>query len=550
VKTALRTTILPAGEAATAAAARVLSEGGLVAFPTGAFYGLGADPTNPAAVARIYQAKRRPFFNPLTSYVVGDLDQARRIGIFDAQAVTLATAFWPGPLTLVVPRTGDCAVAELATAGIETIAIRVPAHSVARAILKAFGRPVVAPSANLTGHVSPTTAAHVASDLSGRIDLIVDGGPVDVGESTVVGCIEGHVALLRPGGLPREDIERVLGRPLVQLFTPAKAALRTTILPASEAATREAARVLSEGGLAAFPTETVYGLGADATNAAAVARIYQAKGRPSFNPLISHVSNLDQARRIGVFNAQAVALANAFWPGPLTLVVPRTGDCAVSELATAGLETIAIRVPAHGIARAILKAFGGPVVAPSANLSGHVSPTTAAHVASDLSDRIDLIVDGGSVDVGVESTVIGCFGEPMLLRPGGVPREEIERVLGRPLLQPPHDAAGESAQPLAPGMLTSHYAPRTKVRLRATRVEPGEALLAFGSPALPGANDAAAVMNLSPRGDLAEAASHLFGYLRALDASGARTIAVMEIPNEGLGEAINDRLCRAAVGRN
>jgi L-threonylcarbamoyladenylate synthase len=329
-----------------------------------------------------------------------------------------------------------------------------------------------------------------------------------------------------------------------------KTALRTTILPAGEAATVAAARVLSEGGLVAFPTETVYGLGADATNAAAVARIYQAKGRPSFNPLISHVSDLDQARRIGAFDALAVALANAFWPGPLTLVVPRTGDCAVSELATAGLETIAIRVPAHPIARAILKAFGRPVVAPSANLSGHVSPTTAAHVASDLSGRIDLIVDGGSVDVGVESTVVGCFEEPMLLRPGGVPREEIERVLGRPLAQLPHDADSDTGQPLAPGMLTSHYAPRTRLRLNVTSIEPDEALLAFGSPALPGADNAAAVMNLSARGDLAEAAANLFGYLRALDASGARTIVVMEIPNEGLGEAINDRLRRAAIGRD
>jgi L-threonylcarbamoyladenylate synthase len=329
-----------------------------------------------------------------------------------------------------------------------------------------------------------------------------------------------------------------------------KTAFRTTILPASEAATVAAARVLTEGGLVAFPTETVYGLGADATNAAAVAAIYQAKGRPSFNPLISHVSNLDQARRIGVFDAQAVALANAFWPGPLTLVVPKTKTCTVAELATAGLETIAIRVPTHPIARAILKAFGRPVVAPSANLSGHVSPTTAAHVASDLSGRIDLIVDGGSVDVGVESTVIGCFEEPMLLRPGGVPREEIERVLSRPLAQLPADADNDTTRPLAPGMLTSHYAPRTKVRLHATKIKPGEALLAFGSPALPGTSDAAAVMNLSARGDLAEAASNLFGYLRALDASGAHTIAVMKIPNKGLGEAINDRLRRAAIGRD
>ena len=329
-----------------------------------------------------------------------------------------------------------------------------------------------------------------------------------------------------------------------------KTALGTTILPAGEAATAEAARVLAAGGLVAFPTETVYGLGADATNAAAVAGIYQAKGRPTFNPLISHVTDLSQAREIGVFDAQAAALAEAFWPGPLTLVVPRTTSCAVAELATAGLETIAIRVPAHPVARAILEAFGRPVVAPSANISGHVSPTTAAHVESDLSGRIDLIVDSGSVDVGVESTVIGCFEAPMLLRPGGLPREEIERVLGRPLAQLPHDATNDTARPLAPGMLTSHYAPRTKVRLNATRIEPGEALLAFGTAAPAGAGDAASTMNLSARSNLAEAASNLFGYLRALDAKGARAIAVMPIPNEGLGEAINDRLRRAAIGRD
>jgi L-threonylcarbamoyladenylate synthase len=327
-------------------------------------------------------------------------------------------------------------------------------------------------------------------------------------------------------------------------------ALDTMILPAGEAATREVARVLGDGGLVAFPTETVYGLGADATNAAAVAGIYQAKGRPMFNPLISHVGDLDQARRIGVFGAEAAALATAFWPGPLTLVVPKTKDCPVAELATAGLETIAIRVPAHPIAREILNAFGRPVVAPSANLSGHVSPTTAAHVESDLSGRIDLIVDGGPVEVGVESTIVGCFDEPVLLRPGGLPREEIERVLGRALVQLPHDAASDSAQPLAPGMLASHYAPRTKVRLNATSIEPGEALLAFGSSPPPGASGAAAVLNLSARSNVAEAAANLFGYLRALDAKQASTIAVMPIPNEGLGEAINDRLRRAAIGRD
>jgi len=326
-------------------------------------------------------------------------------------------------------------------------------------------------------------------------------------------------------------------------------ALTTQILPASEAAVAAAACSLREGGLVAFPTETVYGLGADATNAAAIARLYQAKGRPSFNPLIAHVSDLGAAERIANLNAQAIALAEAFWPGPLTLVLPKTGDCNVADLATAGLDTIAIRVPAHAIAREILRAFGGPVVAPSANLSGHVSPTTAAHVQSDLAGLIDLIVDGGAVAVGVESTIVGCFDTPMLLRPGGLPRGEIERVLGRALVQPLADADGDNGQPLAPGMLASHYAPRTTVRLNAGRIATGEALLAFGPAAIPGIDAATAVLNLSARGDLNEAAANLFGYLRTLDTKGAHTIAVMPVPHHGLGEAINDRLRRAAVAR-
>ena len=325
--------------------------------------------------------------------------------------------------------------------------------------------------------------------------------------------------------------------------------LTTPILPANAAAAADAARCLRDGGLVAFPTETVYGLGADATNAAAIARLYQAKGRPAFNPLIAHVSDLKAAERIANLNAQAITLAEAFWPGPLTLVLPKTRDCNVADLATAGLDTIAIRVPAHAIAREILRAFGGPVVAPSANLSGHVSPTTAAHVHSDLAGLIDLIVDGGAVAVGVESTIVGCFDTPMLLRPGGLPRAEIERVLGRALAQPPTDPDGDNGQPLAPGMLTSHYAPCTKVRLNAERIATGEALLAFGPAAVPGVDAATAVLNLSVRGDLNEAAANLFGYLRSLDTKGAHTIAAMPVPHHGLGEAINDRLRRAAVER-
>ena len=327
-----------------------------------------------------------------------------------------------------------------------------------------------------------------------------------------------------------------------------KVGLKTQILPADAAAVALAARCLGEGGLVAFPTETVYGLGADAANADAIARLYDAKGRPSFNPLIAHVADIAAAQRIARFDATASRLAEAFWPGPLTLVLPKTDDCAVADLATAGLDTLAVRVPVHSVARGILAAFRGAVVAPSANLSGHVSPTSAEHVAADLGGRIDLIVDGGPVNVGVESTIVGCFDTPMLLRPGGLPREEIERVLGRALARPPEEAAHATSQPLAPGMLASHYAPRTPVRLEAKEVAAGEALLAFGPDPLPGTDKALAVMNLSARGDLNEAATHLFGYLRILDAKGGRAIAVMGVPHHGLGEAINDRLRRAAIG--
>ncbi len=322
--------------------------------------------------------------------------------------------------------------------------------------------------------------------------------------------------------------------------------LTTRTVMAVPDATEMAASCLREGGLVAFPTETVYGLGADATNADAIARLYLAKGRPSFNPLIAHVGTLVAAQKIARFSEGSLKLARAFWPGPLTLVLPKTNDCPVSDLATAGLDTIAVRIPDHPVAREILEAFGKPVVAPSANLSGHVSPTTARHVHDDLSGHIDLIVDGGQVDVGVESTIIGCFGTPVLLRPGGLPRADIERVLGAPLAQA-IETESDDVHPLAPGMLASHYAPRTPVRLRAGHLEPGEVLLAFG-PMLSG-TDPARALNLSARGDLMEAAANLFSHLRLLDTRDARAIAVMPIPDDGLGEAINDRLRRAAIGR-
>jgi L-threonylcarbamoyladenylate synthase len=316
----------------------------------------------------------------------------------------------------------------------------------------------------------------------------------------------------------------------------------TRIVPADTAAIADAAGVLARGGLVAFPTETVYGLGADATDSKAVARLYAAKGRPAFNPLIAHVADIEAARKLAAFNEAAECLAAAFWPGPLTLVLPKLADCPVADLATAGLDSIAVRMPDHPVARGLLHALGKPVVAPSANRSGHVSPTTAAHVLSDLGGRIDLILDGGPTLVGIESTIVACLDRPTLLRPGGLAREAIESVLGSPLADAPPE---ESDAPLAPGMLASHYAPRARVRLNASEVRDDEALLAFG-PNRPG-GVARHALNLSASGDLVEAAANLFSHLRALDALKATTIAVMPIPGEGLGEAINDRLARAAA---
>jgi len=320
----------------------------------------------------------------------------------------------------------------------------------------------------------------------------------------------------------------------------------TRVLKTDNQSIEAAAACLGQGGLVAFPTETVYGLGADAGNGEAVARLYAAKDRPAFNPLIVHVAELAAARRLAEFGAAAEALAAAFWPGPLTLVLPKRAGRGVADLALAGLDSMALRVPAHPVALALLKAFKGPVVAPSANRSGHVSPTSAAHVLTDLRGRIDMVIDGGNCDVGVESTIVSLLGEPTLLRPGGLAREQIERLLGRPLaVSVAADDAPQKLEIIAPGMLASHYAPKAKLRLNATSPRDGEALLAFG----PAPRFAGTAFNLSPRGDLIEAAANLFSQLRALDASGAKAVAVMSVPHEGLGEAINDRLTRAAAPR-
>jgi L-threonylcarbamoyladenylate synthase len=315
---------------------------------------------------------------------------------------------------------------------------------------------------------------------------------------------------------------------------------KTRCLAASPEAIAEAADILKSGGLVAFPTETVYGLGADATSGEAVARIYAAKQRPSFNPLIAHAATREAALREGRFSDDATRLAEAFWPGPLTLVVPTARGATVSELARAGLDSVALRVPAHPLAQQLLAAVGRPVAAPSANRSGQVSPTDAAHVLADLDGRVDLVVDGGPTFVGVESTIIACLGaRPALLRPGGIARAAIEHIVG-PLAGGDADAA-----PRAPGMLASHYAPRAGLRLDASEAQEGEAALDFGGK-LSGAR---VRLDLSQAGDLIEAAANLFAYLRRLDATGAPMIAVAPIPEDGLGEAICDRLRRAAAPR-
>jgi L-threonylcarbamoyladenylate synthase len=314
-----------------------------------------------------------------------------------------------------------------------------------------------------------------------------------------------------------------------------------TIRPATADAITDAAAALRDGRLVAFPTETVYGLGADATNARAVAGIFAAKGRPHFNPLIVHVAEIADAERFAVFGREARALASRFWPGALTLVLQKRPDCPIADLTTAGLDTVAVRVPSHATAQALIRASGVPLAGPSANRSGHVSPTTAAHVEADLGDKVALILDDGPCTIGVESTVVDASGaRVLLLRSGGVTRTAIEAVLGVPLAT--HLA--NDTNPSSPGQLASHYAPRAAVRLDATAAEPSEALLAFG-PVVP--DHGGPMLNLSPTGDLIEAAANLFAALRRLDASGAATIAVMPIPAQGLGEAINDRLRRAAV---
>lgn len=310
----------------------------------------------------------------------------------------------------------------------------------------------------------------------------------------------------------------------------------TETLSPDSAGLARAATLLKGGGLVAFPTETVYGLGADARDGSAVAQIYAAKDRPSFNPLIVHLADRRAAERYVIWSDTADLLANAFWPGPLTLVLPLRDGHGISSLVTAGLDTLAIRVPAHPAAHALLRAFDGPLAAPSANPSGRISPTSAAHVLAGLSGRIAAVLDAGSCQVGVESTILGLTSDtPTLLRPGGLAAETIETTLGRPLPRAPASAAIS-----APGQLASHYAPTVPVRLNAKSAHAPEALLGFGP--MP------CTLNLSPTGDLAEAAANLFDYLHQLDALN-RPIAVAPIPDHGLGTAINDRLHRAAAPR-
>jgi L-threonylcarbamoyladenylate synthase len=313
------------------------------------------------------------------------------------------------------------------------------------------------------------------------------------------------------------------------------------IVAATPETIEKAARALAGGKIVAFPTETVYGLGANALDASAVAKIFAAKERPRFNPLIVHVPGLAEAETYAAVTPTARKLAEAFWPGPLSLVLKKRAGCGIADLVTAGLDTVALRSPAHPIARALLNEAKFPIAAPSANRSGRVSPTTAAHVAAELGEIPAMILDGGPCRFGIESTVISVVGEkPVLLRLGGTPREEIECRLGERI------AMARSDSPFAsPGQLATHYAPDTKLRLGATSVGPNEALLAFGKDVPKGAR---ITINLSEDGKLEEAAAKLFSSLRELDRTGVAAIAVMPIPNRGLGEAINDRLQRAACG--
>jgi L-threonylcarbamoyladenylate synthase len=323
------------------------------------------------------------------------------------------------------------------------------------------------------------------------------------------------------------------------------AAAAPVLTPTAESIAAGAA-ALRAGRLVAFPTETVYGLGADACDDRAVAGIFAAKKRPSFNPLIIHLADEAAASSIVRLDERARLLARQFWPGPLTLVLPRRQGCPVSLLASAGLDTLAVRVPRHPVAALLLKAFGGPIAAPSANPSGRLSPTAASHVAEGLGDQVAMILDDGPTAIGLESTVIDLSRPAArLLRPGGVTAEEIEAVIG-PLAGQDSGGEAETTAPPAPGMLASHYAPTLPLRLEAAAVEADEALLAFGSQVPAGARK---TLNLSPAGDLTQAAANLFAHLRRLDASGARRIAVMPVPEQGLGRAINDRLRRAAAPR-
>ncbi|MEI8394768.1 MAG: L-threonylcarbamoyladenylate synthase [Rhodospirillaceae bacterium] len=322
---------------------------------------------------------------------------------------------------------------------------------------------------------------------------------------------------------------------------------RPEILPPSYAAIARAAELLHEGELVAFPTETVYGLGADAANERAVLSIYAAKGRPEFNPLIVHVPDLEMAERIAVFDDRARTLGLCLWSGPFTVVLPRRDDAPICPLVSAGLPSVAIRVPAHSVARALLKEFGGAIAAPSANRSGALSPTTPMHVATDLGERVAMILAGGRCQVGIESTILDMTVDPpRLLRPGRVGRREIEGLIG-PIAAPDQDDTAEVTAPVAPGQLLSHYAPRLPVRLNAATVAPTEALLAFGPDRF--IRGGAERLNLSPQGDLHEAASNLYTMLHALDKPAYSAIAVMTIPQNSIGFAINDRLRRAAAPR-
>ena len=593
-------------------AAAILRRGGLLGIPTETVYGLGADALNETAVRHIFEAKGRPQDNPLIIHVPDASWLERYCREVPETAYRLAERFWPGPLTMILPRREN--VPLQTTGGLETVGVRCPDHPVTRAIIEAAGVPVAAPSGNTSGRPSPTTAGHMAEDMDGKIDGIVDGGPCAVGvESTIIDLTVTPPRLLRPGGLPLEALEEVLGTVAVDKavtgllkdgekprapgmkyrhYAPKAPVTAVTGDPAHSALVirgllrekagvicfdefagyfeghivhrlgpftdklAQAAAILRRGGLLGIPTETVYGLGADALNETAVRHIFEAKGRPQDNPLIIHVPDASWLERYcREVPETAYRLAERFWPGPLTMILPRRENVPLQT--TGGLETVGVRCPDHPVTRAIIEAAGVPVAAPSGNTSGRPSPTTAGHMAEDMDGKIDGIVDGGPCAVGVESTIIDLtVTPPRLLRPGGLPLEALEEVLGTVAVDKAVTGLlKDGEKPRAPGMKYRHYAPKAPVT--AVTGDPAHSALVIRGllrekagvicfDEFAGYFEGHIVHRLGPFTDKLAQAQRVFDALRTFDGTDVTEIFAQCPDDAGLGLAVGNRLKKAA----